>query len=118
VPVLVGLSTSDETARLALQLLTVFISLMVAAAAAIENVKKYGDSWRTFRTAAEELYREKSLYDVQTGAYRSSKRPFLLFVERTEDIVAKQNGAWSTLHEEQIRKQAAEPEDTAGASGG
>lgn len=94
VPVLVGLNASNEVARNGLQLVTVAISLMVAASAAIESVKTYGDNWRTFRAAAEELNREKSLYDAHAGPYRRAKSRFLLFVERCEDIIAKQNGAW------------------------
>lgn len=103
VPVLVSLApiASDTNGRNALTLITVLISLLVAAAAAIENVKKYGDAWRTYRSAAEDLKREKSLYDVRSGPYRKSKRPFLLFVERCEDIMAKQNGSWAALKEEQ-----------------
>jgi len=101
VPVLVGLNASNDVARNTLQLITVAISLCVAAAAAIENVKTYGDNWRTFRGAAEELNREKALYDAHTGPYRRSKNRFLLFVERCEDVIAKQNGAWIALKEEQ-----------------
>lgn len=103
VPVLVSLApiAVDTTGRNALTLITVFISLLVAAAAAIENVKNYGEAWRTYRSAAEDLKREKSLYDVRSGPYRKSKRPFLLFVERCEDIMAKQNGSWAAPKEEQ-----------------
>ncbi len=103
VPVLVSLApiANDTTGRNALTLITVLISLLVAAAAAVENVKKYGDAWRTYRSAAEDLKREKSLYDVRSGPYRKSKRPFLLFVERCEDVMAKQNGSWAALKEEQ-----------------
>ncbi|MEQ8676465.1 MAG: DUF4231 domain-containing protein [Aggregatilineales bacterium] len=100
VPVLVGLNASNEVARNSLQLITVAISLMVAASAAIESVKTYGDNWRTFRGAAEELNREKSLYDAHAGPYRRAKSRFLTFVERCEDIIAKQNGAWIAFKDE------------------
>lgn len=111
IPALVGLNPLAEagSSRTALTLLTVFISVVVAAATAIENVKKHGDAWRSYRTAAEELKREKSLYDVRSGSYRKSKKPFLLFVERCEDIMAKQNGSWSA---------ALLKEDTAAATTG
>jgi len=101
VPVLVGIQALDDRLDFALYLITILISFLVAAASAIETVKKYGDDWRTYRSAAEELGREKALYDVRTGPYRRSKNPFLLFVERCEEVVAKQNGAWSALKEEQ-----------------
>ncbi len=105
VPVLVGITSTNETARSALQLATVLISLVVAASAAIENVKKYGDNWRNFRAAAEELAREKAMYDVASGPYRKSKAPFLLFSERCEDIIAKQNGNWLQMTQEKEEKE-------------
>lgn len=100
VPVLVGLTPVNDQGRYLIQAVTVAISLIVAAAAAIENVKKYGDAWRNYRGAAEELAREKSLYDVGSGPYRQAQKPFLLFAERCEDVIAKQNGAFLALKEE------------------
>lgn len=100
VPVLVGLTPTSVDARYWIQGFTVAISLIVAAAAAIENVKKYGDAWRNYRGAAEELAREKTLYDVGSGPYRQAQKPFLLFAERCEDVIAKQNGAFFALKEE------------------
>jgi hypothetical protein len=84
VPVLLGIE--------ALRGYAVWVSLIVAAAASIENVKKYGDNWRSYRRAAENLSREKSLYDVNAGPYRTAKKPFARFVERCEEVIAQQNG--------------------------
>ncbi len=99
VTALVGLSpiATDINARNALTVLTVLFSLAVTSATAIEAVVKHGDAWRNYRSAAEELKQEKSLYDVKSGAYRKSKKPFLLFVERSEEVMAKQNGSWASL---------------------
>jgi hypothetical protein len=72
--------------------LAAVVSLVVAAAASVENVKKYGENWRSYRRAAEELNREKSLFDVNAGPYRTSKKPFARFVERCEEVIAQQNG--------------------------
>ncbi|GAB4508714.1 MAG: hypothetical protein OHK0046_01990 [Anaerolineae bacterium] len=104
VPVLVGIQFGDDNVRVALNIATVLISLLVAAAAAIENVMKYGDAWRSYRAATEELQREKSMYDTRSGPYRRSTNPFLLFVERCEDIMAKQNGSWAALKEDDSAK--------------
>jgi hypothetical protein len=91
------------TASSALPLLTIAASVLsvgVAAAAAIENVKKYGENWRSYRKAAEDLVREKSLYDTGAGPYRIAKRPFMRFVERSEDIMAEQNGQFAQRAED------------------
>lgn len=103
VPVLVGFSVPSDLVFLGIGaegldtiklLATVGISLAVAISSAIESVMKPGDNWRNFRGAAEELQREKSMYDVRSGPYRRSRTPFLLFSERCENIIAKQNGQW------------------------
>jgi hypothetical protein len=79
----------------------VVISLVVAAAASVENVKKYGDNWRSYRRAAENLSREKSLFDVNAGPYRTTKVPFTRFVERCEEVIAQQNGQFYQRGEDQ-----------------
>lgn len=114
VPVLISVGPSfGAELQTVVTMITIVISLCVTIATAIENVKQYGDNWRTMRMAAEELAREKALYDVKGGAYRGLKNPFLLFAERCEGIIDKQNGAWSALKEEQISqaKKSAEEEE-------
>lgn len=97
VPVFLGIE--------ALRSYAVWVSLVVAAAASIENVKKYGDNWRSYRRAAENLNREKALYDVQAGPYKASKRPFARFVERCEEVIAQQNGQFYQRDEQQTQTQ-------------
>ncbi len=99
VPVLLGIEAVRSYA--------VWVSLIVAAAASIENVKKYGDNWRSYRRAAENLSREKSLYDVNAGPYRTAKKPFARFVERCEEVIAQQNGQFYQRDEQTQTTQAA-----------
>ena len=104
VPVLVGFGPSLATAlanvwpnvavRTIIDILTVLLSLMVAVAAAVEGLFGYGDNWRTYRTAAEDLSQEKYMFDVGAGNYVGNANPFAHFVERVEDIIAQQNGRW------------------------
>ena len=68
------------------------ISGLVAAAAAIENVMKYGDNWRAYRAAAEGLNREKVLYEAMSGPYGTATAPLRMFVERCEDVIAEETG--------------------------
>ncbi len=98
VPVLLGFGGTMAT-------VATVLSLVVAASAAIENVKKYGDSWRSYRQAAEQLQREKSMYDVSAGPYRSAKRPFTRFVERCEEIIGQQNGQFLQRPDDQQAQQ-------------
>ncbi len=115
VPVLVGINASGIAADI-LYFVTVFISLSVAMATAIEALYTFGDNWRSYRSAAEDMYQEKSLYDVKAGRYMNNKQAFIRFVERCEEIIAQQNGRWVQSQEkaaEQIREDADEFVDRA-----
>ena len=93
VPVLVGIRAENE-AGIILYFVTVVISLAVAMSTAIESLYTFGDNWRSYRSAAEDLHQEKSLYDVKAGRYANNPTGFLRFVERCEEIIAQQNGRW------------------------
>lgn len=80
-----------------LKVVTVVISLAVGLSAGFEGLYKHGDNWRNYRGAAEEMLREKSMYDVKSGPYRKTKVPFQLFVQRIEEIITKQNGTFLQL---------------------
>ena len=70
-------------------LIPTILSGTIAAAAVIENVMRYGENWRTFRTTSETLKREKVLYDVGADVYKdlSVDDAATLFATRTEDIL-------------------------------
>jgi hypothetical protein len=97
--------------RVVVDMITVVVSLMVAGAAALESLYKYGDSWSSYRSAAEELQAEKYFYDMLAGPYANNPNPFATFVERTEGIVANQNGKYFQAVQQQIQKQAAQNDD-------
>ena len=98
VPILIGLSFVSSW-------VPAIISVMVAAAASIEQVMSYGDNWRTYRSTAERLMRERVLFESNSGGYVKSKTPFRLFVQRCEDVIAEETG----------RYQERQQEDTTGA---
>jgi len=111
VPVLVGINPADATATQILYFLTVGISLAVAISAAIENIYKYGENWRSYRQAAEELKQEKSLYDARAGRYSERNGAFARFAEKVEEIIAQQNGRWVQTTEKQQAQAAEETQD-------
>lgn len=111
VPVLIGSNWLDLLGIVGFQqFLTISISLAVAVATAIETVYKPGDNWRSYRAAAEELAREKTMYDVKAGPYRRAKNAFLVFTERCEDIITKQNGQWLQMHTVEEREDEKKPQ--------
>jgi hypothetical protein len=72
--------------------LAAIISGLVAAAAAVENVYKYGENWRNFRRALEGLKREHALFISRAGKYRNEVNAFPNFVESIESIIAEETG--------------------------
>jgi hypothetical protein len=76
------------------KLIPSILSGTIAAAAVIENVNRYGENWRNFRTTLELLKREKALFDIGADAYRdlAPDDAAILFATRTEDILSAE---WS-----------------------
>ncbi len=81
------------------------VSVLVAVAAAIENVFHFGDNWRNYRQALEALKREPALFDAKVGAYADPQTAFATFVERCEGIMAQETGSYFDAHKEQVRPQ-------------
>jgi hypothetical protein len=101
----------EAVVRIFVDVITVVISLMVAGSAALESLYKYGDAWGSYRAAAEELQAEKYFYDMLAGPYSNNANPFATFVERTENIVAKQNGQYFQVMQQTIQKQSSQNEE-------
>jgi len=57
-----------------------------------ETIYRYGDNWRSFRRASEELKRERVFYDAAAGAYTNPQDAFVRFVNNCEAIMAQESG--------------------------
>lgn len=101
VPILVTIRTQNIIVTESIYIITIIISFAVAYSAAVEGLYKYGEMWRSYRQAAEELLAEKSFYDMGSGRYLGLPDPFARFVERTEEIIAQQNGRFIQSTERQ-----------------
>jgi hypothetical protein len=83
------------------------LSGTIAAAAVIENVNRYGENWRNFRTTLEFLKREKSLFDIGADVYvdLAPDDAAILFATRTEDILsAEWSGYFPSGHQSSQEK--------------
>jgi hypothetical protein len=72
------------------KLIATILSGLIAGAAALENVYRFGENWRTFRQTLEALKRERVLFETGAGAYRKSENSFYLFVERVESLIGEE----------------------------
>jgi hypothetical protein len=98
--------SSQDILRFLIDFTTIVISTAVAGSAAWEGLHKYGDSWTTYRRAAEEMQQEKFMFDVRSGRYANNADAFPRFVERCEEIMAQQNGRFIQTIEKQQAQQA------------
>lgn len=75
--------------------LTAVLGLTVSAMTAVEAIYHYGDNWRAFRQAAEQLKRERVYYDAGVGRYAADPAAaFNAFVEHCEDIMAQESSTF------------------------
>lgn len=75
--------------------LTAVLGLLVSAMTAVEAIYHYGDNWRAFRQAAEQLKRERVYYDAGVGRYAADPATaFNTFVEHCEDIMAQESSTF------------------------
>jgi hypothetical protein len=80
--------TVSDVAPIVPALLGVAVSFLTAW----ETIYRYGDNWRSFRRASEELKRERVYYDAGAGAYTNPQDAFIRFVNNCEAIMAQESG--------------------------
>ncbi|MGZ9164721.1 MAG: DUF4231 domain-containing protein [Anaerolineales bacterium] len=86
-------------------LVPTILSGLIAVAAGLENVYRYGDNWRTYRQTLEALKREKALFAARAGSYVDPANAFPLFVERVESLLSEETTRY--FPEEASKAQAA-----------
>ena len=69
------------------------VSLIVASAAAINNIMNYASKWRLYRTTAEKLEREQSFFDNEVDCYKG--KPLSLYAKNVEAILSDTNTTWA-----------------------
>lgn len=68
---------------------------LIAILSGLSGLLKFQEKWTEYRTTAETLKHEKILFLTKTGPYNEEDDPFKLLVTRTENLVSKENSAWS-----------------------
>lgn len=85
------------------QYLIGFLGMAVAVAAATTALFKYQENWIEYRTTAEQLKHEKYLFLTSARPYDTADN-FLLFVERVEALISKENSAWANMTRKPVPK--------------
>ncbi len=80
-----------------LEMLAVGTSAVIAISTSLVNLFKYRENWINYRTAAEIMRREYSLYNTGIGDYFDVDNKQKVFVERIENLILGENTRWRTL---------------------
>lgn len=90
IPLIAGFATDPFPVTLVLAILGASIAVMAAAI----SLNQFQENWTEYRTTCESLKHEKFLYLTKSEPY-NEEEPFRLFVQRVENLISKENSAWS-----------------------
>lgn len=77
-----------------LKWISVVLSIVLAIGTTALKTFKFQEIWINYRTIAETLKKEKVFFDAEIGDYADSENPELLFVERVENLISRENSLW------------------------
>ncbi len=80
-----------------LKLVIAVAGALVALIEGLLQLYKFRDNWTNYRAAAESLIQHKYLFSTRTAPYNVAK-PFVLFVQNAEGIMAGERIAWVKLN--------------------
>lgn len=66
---------------------------------------KFQENWISYRTTCETLRKEKYFYDAAIGEYAAADDREALFVERVENLIARENTMWVSTHRSDARSE-------------
>ncbi len=80
-----------------LEMFAVGTSAVIAISTSLVNLFKYHENWMNYRTTAEIMRREYSLYNTSIGDYSDVNSKQKVFVERIENLISSENIRWRML---------------------
>ena len=74
----------------------ILTSVIVVVLASALKTFKFHENWINYRTTCETLRKEIHLYRAGVGEYTNTKDRDVLFVERVESLISRENTLWLT----------------------
>jgi hypothetical protein len=71
------------------------LGVLTAVFSGLSALLKFHEKWEEYRTTSETLKHEKYLYLTKSGPYNNEEEPFKFLVSRIENLISKENSAWS-----------------------
>lgn len=93
IPFAAGLERFSYTASWSF-LIVGLLGMVVAVLSTIISLSQYQENWIEYRTTCESIKHEKFLFLTNTEPY-GVENPFALFVQRVENLISRENSAWS-----------------------
>ena len=86
-------------------LLLALIGAAIAVTSALTSLNQYQENWTAYRTTCESLKHEKFMFLTRAEPYHEAE-PFPLFVRRVEQLISKENSAWSQYTQAEVERTA------------
>ena len=99
IPLIAGFAEAPFPVTLVVAILGALIAVISAAI----SLNQLQETWTEYRTTCESLKHEKFLYLTKAKPYHKVQ-PFGLFVQRVENLISKENRAWSQSTQVAIEK--------------
>ena len=71
------------------------LGVLTAIFSGLSALFEFQEKWDEYRTTSETLKHEKYLFKTKYGPYDEDGEIFKLFVSRIENLISKENSAWS-----------------------
>jgi len=92
-PVLIAIDALDDK-MVWLAAIPLTTATLVAIFTATIKTFNFQENWLNYRTTCETLRKEKFLYNAGAGAYAGVANREVLFVERVESLISRENTLW------------------------
>jgi len=90
IPMVAGIDFNQNIKNITLSTIGFLITVLVG----ISSLFKFQENWTEYRTTSETLKHEKMLFLTKSGPY-NSEESFKTLVLRTENLISRENSAWS-----------------------
>ncbi|GAB1259352.1 DUF4231 domain-containing protein [Aurantivibrio plasticivorans] len=90
-------------------LVVALLGALIAVISSVVSLNQFQENWIKYRATYESLKREKFLFLTKSEPYHEEE-PFRLFVQRAEDLISKENRAWSQYTQAGTEKSRTEQE--------
>ena len=71
------------------------LGVLTAIFTGLSELLKFQEKWIEYRITSEKLKHEKILFKTNSGPYNRTLNQFKFFVSRIENLINKENSAWS-----------------------